>query len=94
MQVEGFVPRPLTTITAATKAAAAVLTVAAGDATRLVPGASVFITGTAFPSLDGKWHKITAAAGTSVTISTSTAAEAGALTAGGGLAVRDTPTPQ
>jgi hypothetical protein len=94
MLVEGFLPRPITTISAATKAAACVLTVAAGNADRLVPGASVYITGTSFALLDGKWHKISAAAGTSVTLATATTAEAGTFTAGGALSVRDTPTPQ
>lgn len=94
MLVEGYVPRPVTTITAATKAAACVLTVAAGDAVRLVPGASVYISGTGLVALDGKWHKITAAAGTSVTLGTVTTADAGTFTAGGPLGVRDTPTPQ
>lgn len=94
MLVEGFMPRQLTTITAATKAAACVLTVAAGDTYRLVPGAHVYISGTALTALDGKWHTISAAAGTSVTLATVTTGDPGTFTAGGPLSVRDTPTPQ
>jgi hypothetical protein len=94
MQVEGFVPVPVTTISAATKAAACVLTVAAANALRLVVGASVYITGTGLVALDGRWHKITAVAGTSVTLGTVTTGDAGTFTAGGALSARDTPTPQ
>lgn len=94
MLVEGYMPKQLTTISAATKAASCVLTVAAGDAVRFVPGASVYITGTGYTALDGKWHKISAAAGTSVTLSTLTTGDPGTFTAGGAISVRDTPTPQ
>jgi hypothetical protein len=92
---ESFTPKALTTITAATKAANCVLTLAAGDAVRLVPNASVYITGSGFALLDNRWSKIQTAAGTSCTLVTNTTGEAGTFTAGTAkLAVHDTPTPQ
>jgi hypothetical protein len=94
MQVEGFLPRPMTTITAATKANPCVITAAAVDPLRLVPNAHIYTTGTGFAALDGKWHRIVSVAGNNITLVPNTTAEAGAFTAGGALSIRDTPTPQ
>lgn len=94
MLVEGYLPRPSTTISAATKASPGVLTVAAVDAARIVVGASVYIAGTGYAALDGKWHKVAGVAGNAITLGTNTTGEAGTFTAGGPLSVRDTPTPQ
>jgi hypothetical protein len=87
--------RRIGTLSAATKAAPCVLTLAAADRPvngYVINGASILVSGSGFALLDGLYHTVSAvsaAAGT-ITLATSTAAEAGTLGAAGLVNMQNT----